>query len=122
MDDEDPYNIMMIMTISTTTRLELVGNPGGNKQRLRLEGIPTNREIWHHRQKPPLEINQINKYGSKQMKYGTTARSKPLKINQIKEYGSKQKKMEHLQPSQVPNRHQSQSNDHFITQRTSYYS
>ena len=90
MDDEDPYNIMMIMTISTTTRLELVGNPGGNKQRLRLEGIPTNREIWHHRQKPPLEINQINKYGSKQMKYCTTARSKPLKINQIKEYGSKQ--------------------------------
>ena len=85
MDDEDPYNIMMIMTITTTTRLELVGNPGGNKQRLRLEGIPTNREIWHHRQKPPLKINQINKYG-------TTARSKPLKIDQIKEYGSKQTK------------------------------
>ena len=95
MDDEDPCNIMMIMTIITITWLELVGNPGGNKQRLRLEGIPTNREIWHHRQKPPLKINQINKYGSKQMKYGTTARSKPLKINQIKEYGSKKQKMEH---------------------------
>ena len=108
MDDEDPYNIMMIMTISTTTRLELVGNPGGNKQRLRLEGIPTNREIWHHRQKPPLKINQINKYDSKQMKYGTTAKSKPLKINQIKEYGSKQTKNDTLaaipnsQPSSKP--------------------
>ena len=77
MGDEDPYNIMMIMTISTTTRLELVGNPGGNKQRLRLEGIPTNREIWHHRQKPPLKINQIKKYDSKQIKYGTTARNPP---------------------------------------------
>ena len=39
MDDEDPYNIMMIMTISTTTRLELVGNPGGNKQRGFLQQI-----------------------------------------------------------------------------------
>ena len=84
---------MLILTKNNTNIwFELVGNPGGNKQRLRLEGIPTNREIWHHRQKPPMEINQINKYGSKQMKYGTTARSKPLKINQIKEYGSKQTK------------------------------
>ena len=49
MDDEDPYNIMMIMTITTTTRLELVGNPGGNKQRPCLGGFPTNGELCHPR-------------------------------------------------------------------------
>ena len=80
---------MLILTKNNTNIwFELVGNPGGNKQRLRLEGIPTNREIWHHRQKPPLKINQIKKYDSKQ----------------------------------ISNRRQSQSNDHFITQRTTYYS
>ena len=45
--------LRIIMVIITTSKLiflgmfELVGNPGGNKQRPCLGGFPTNGELWH---------------------------------------------------------------------------